>query len=235
MTLASAAVAVLAQRLYIAHITFLKAEIKALEEKLLRNYKDIEDIERGDWDEKFKAQIDAANTIVEVVAMGDETETRRDSADRKRNSSLSDAGDSEEPPAKRSRVDSAMEMEEVVSADVEEKPDLGIVNSGEPTDQEAVEKTFDMEIEEQLDEEIQQAESDPEVNDPETINPKPDDPDLVEPVTIPPNKHTEEEENPPTQQIPSAVSSPLDSLPDSPKPSSEPDETSDCTLFPHPL
>jgi hypothetical protein len=63
LTLASAAVAELAQRLYIAHITFLKAEIKALEEEFLRNYKDIEDIERGDWDDKFKAQIDAETRL----------------------------------------------------------------------------------------------------------------------------------------------------------------------------
>ena len=55
---ASIGVATLAQRLYVAHLAALKAEIQALETEFLSTHKDIEAIERGDWDDRFKQQVE---------------------------------------------------------------------------------------------------------------------------------------------------------------------------------
>jgi len=52
------AVAVLVTRLYIAHVTILKSEIKALESEFLQTHSQIEAIERGDLDAEFQKQLD---------------------------------------------------------------------------------------------------------------------------------------------------------------------------------
>src|ERR1700685_2513639 len=58
LIVASAAVSMLAQRMYIAHLTNLKSEIQSLETEFLAAHSDIEAIERGDWDAKFQQQLD---------------------------------------------------------------------------------------------------------------------------------------------------------------------------------
>ena len=125
--------AALAQRLYGRHIIALKAEIQSLESEFLITHKELDEIERGEWDAKFQAQLDVPSqptealtetkTPMKTTEVIDEVTpgTKRTRTGRKKASASStpapmeDDGvqhkEKDEPPAKRSRRDTETPME----------------------------------------------------------------------------------------------------------------------------
>jgi bromodomain-containing protein 8 len=163
-------VTILAQRLYIAHLNQLKSEIKALEEEFLTTTKEIEEIERGDWDDRFQKE----------VAEKQESENglkRARTAD-----SQEEVGDEDgEPAAKRSRVGSENEevKEEAVGevSAVETETVKEAVQEGEDlTQQETAESEAEAETkDEPIEPEPEEPEEPPvEVEEEQELSPPPD-------------------------------------------------------------
>jgi hypothetical protein len=162
----------LAQRLYVNHLNLLKSEIKALEEDFLVAHKDIEAIERGDWDEKFQKQLEeqAQPTAVVPATPGNESigtpasGTKRTRGGRRKGLSPSatpmSVDEDGDPPAKRSRTgteiettEEATEAKDVEPEQVEQEPEPMAVEEEEAAEEGEAEAKEEPVVEAKVEEE----------------------------------------------------------------------------------